>query len=465
MDEEQGQSMGIKQPLLAAEPREGSLNIRVTAYGTADGSDTAAAEPLLSPAGRTRCSRAKAVFNLANTIIGAGMLALPKAYATLGVVAGTLTLLAICYMTYASLIVLIKAAEDSGRCSYAAIVGAKLGTACSAALRLAIILNCAGVIVIYMVVIADSLAGITEFAAMGPPAGPAPARTVIITVVAWLFVAPLVAPRTMRTLSHASLLSLSCACLFCGVTIALATAAACKGQLPHIHWLPDRQAFAGSPVRMIAQALAAVPVITTAFICHFNIHPVMAELKNYSHGRMRQVVQRSLGFCAATYIAVPVAAYMLFGDQTHGDVISNFTPAALGKLVAAPLAQALVLAVRSTNVLSLWLSMPMLMFPLRAEVFTLLKQGTQPSNTVFFGVTYVLLGLCYVLAVFVTSMWTAASLVGATSGIMLAFLFPALIMIRADPCRSCCSWRKLCAWGMFGLGCVLAVAGVASNFH
>ena len=55
-----------------------------------------------------------------------------------------------------------RVAEESGRYSYASIVRGELGKVCSAILRMAIILNCAGVIVIYLVVIADSLAGDTQ---------------------------------------------------------------------------------------------------------------------------------------------------------------------------------------------------------------------------------------------------------------------------------------------------------------
>ena len=125
--------------------------------------------------------------------------------------------------------------------------------------------------------------------------------------------------------------------------------------------------------------------------------------------------------------------------------------------------QVLVVAVRATNVLSLWLSMPMSMFPLRAEIFSMLKAGRQPSSLVFYSTTYGLLLLCYGLAVLIKSMWTATSLVGATSGILLSFTFPALLMLRRDQSESCWSSQKVLAWGMFSTGCVLAVVGSVSN--
>ena len=84
--------------------------------------------------------------------------------------------------------------------------------------------------------------------------------------------------------------SLACALLFCGVTVALALAAVWQGQVPHLNWFPDLAAPGRSHLQAAAQALAAVPVIMTAFICHFNIHPIMSELKDYSHARMQQVL-------------------------------------------------------------------------------------------------------------------------------------------------------------------------------
>lgn len=55
-----------------------------------------------------KCSDGGGIANLAVTAVGAGMLALPKAFATVGVALGMVLFVAVCFLTYFSSQIIIR---------------------------------------------------------------------------------------------------------------------------------------------------------------------------------------------------------------------------------------------------------------------------------------------------------------------------------------------------------------------
>lgn len=106
------------------------------------------------------CSPSEATFNLAITAVGAGILALPKAFASVGLVVGLIIVALASIFTYCSATVITSVAAASHLPTYGCIIKAKFGRAGAMLLQSSIILHVGGAMIVYLMIIADILVGV-----------------------------------------------------------------------------------------------------------------------------------------------------------------------------------------------------------------------------------------------------------------------------------------------------------------
>lgn len=178
------------------------------------------------------------------------------------------------------------------------------------------------------------------------------------------------------------------------------------------------------------------------------VHPISAEIKK--HSDMTKAVRISLVLCAFIYAAIGFFGYLLFGDSTMADILSNFD-----RNSGTPLGQFLDDTVRLSYAIHLMLVFPLLNFSLRINVDGLLfpKSTPLPSNSTRFVVlTGFLLGLIYLVAIAIPSIWSFFQFLGSTSAVCIAFVFPGAIVLRYGfhcfipllRLFDCWNWEKLC---------------------
>lgn len=96
-----------------------------------------------------------AVFNLATSIIGAGIMSLPAAMKVLGVAPALVLLAGAAFLSDASAEFLMRYGGAGGAWSYAAAMGDAFGRAGSAALQVCVALTTAGTLTIYLDIIGN----------------------------------------------------------------------------------------------------------------------------------------------------------------------------------------------------------------------------------------------------------------------------------------------------------------------
>ena len=143
---------------------------------------------------------------------------------------------------------------------------------------------------------------------------------------------------------------------------------------------------------------------------------------------MKSIVRKSLTFCSSVYIATSFFGVLLFGDHTMDDVLANFD----GDL-GIPYSSLLDDLVRVSYGLHLMLVFPIVFFSLRLSVDGLLFPYATPiafDNRRFFSITVALMGIIFMGANFVPSIWDAFQFTGATAAVFVGFIFPAAITLR-----------------------------------
>ncbi|GAU14057.1 hypothetical protein TSUD_168820 [Trifolium subterraneum] len=250
-----------------------------------------------------------AVFNLATTIIGAGIMALPATLKQLGLIPGLAAILIMAFLTEKSIELLIRFTRAGKSVSYAGLMGDSFGKYGKALAQICVIVNNIGVLIVYMIII---------------------------------------------------------------------------------------------------------------------VHSIDNELEDNS--QMQGVVRTALGLCSSVYLMISFFGFLLFGEGTLDDVLANFD-ADLG----IPFGSLLNDAVRISYAAHLMLVFPVVFFPLRLNIDGLLFPKSRPlvlDNFRFASMTVALIGVIFLGANFIPSIWDAFQFTGATAAVCIGFIFPAAITLK-----------------------------------
>ena len=192
---------------------------------------------------------------------------------------------------------------------------------------------------------------------------------------------------------------------------------------------------------MALTLITAVPILMTALVCHYNLHPIIAEIKKPTSARLRAVTSASVACSAVIYVAIGIFGYALFNRQTSSDVMQNYVRESLADLVGMRVASIICDAVRIAYAISLTLSFPLVNFGMRENIFLLLQRrsangtsgGANPSRRIFLGVTILTLTATYLTFLCIPDIWIAFEFVGGTAAVYLAYVLPCLIQLALFP--------------------------------
>ncbi|TMW58067.1 hypothetical protein Poli38472_013541 [Pythium oligandrum] len=190
-------------------------------------------------------------------------------------------------------------------------------------------------------------------------------------------------------------------------------------------------AVVGSSFSRLSQS---VSIYNYAFMMQLNLIPLFIELRGSfadplrtSQRKMTRCIFAVSAFCIALYAAFGIFAAKLYGDTIRGNILLN--------LENDPVMEIPLVAVFLTVVLSF----PLLFHPLRGVIeeliFTTSLLPELPFSTRL-GTTSVLLLSQLFLAIWVPGIQVVFALTGATSCLLICFVFPTMLFLRLYP------WRK-----------------------
>ena len=312
------------------------------------------------------------VMNLSNTIVGAGLMALPKVVQELGIVAGSLSLVFVCITAVVTLGYIVDESAATGLSDFSRLVEKRLGRRWSHALVVSILVNNTGLLIVYLRIIGDVLVGspkfdgiVTEFLHSGILTH----RAFVIALIAAGVLFPLCSLERMDALAAASSTGLSLALTFGVVVIVIACisihhdpAALWNGE---VSWGPNVRFFSGNVLSDLGHALSIFPVIFTALVCHYNVLHVKEDLPPQNQARMPAIVRRAAVGCTGMYILVASFGYILFKDSVQDDVLLNFNCKSLAALVGHRGCVVVSVFVRAIYGITLTMTFPLIHFPLR----------------------------------------------------------------------------------------------------
>ncbi|KAJ8762553.1 hypothetical protein K2173_007992 [Erythroxylum novogranatense] len=413
-------------------------------------------------AGFDGASFSGAVFNLSTTIVGAGIMALPAAVSQLGLIPGLVMIIFGAILTESSIDLILRFGRASKSATYSGVVANAFGGPSRALLQVCIVINNLGMLVVYMIIIGDVLAGtwsdgIRHTGVINEWFGQSwlTTRFALLLLTTVLVFAPLISFKRLDSLRYTSALSVALAVVFVAITAGIAIVKVIEGSIGMPRLMPkitDQASF--------WKLFTTVPIIVTAYICHHNVHPIENELKDSS--QMKSIVRTSLGLCSSVYAATSFFGVLLFGDQTLDDVLANFD----GDL-GIPYSAVLSDLVRVSYGVHLMLVFPIVFFSLRLNLDDLLFPHALPianDCSRFSLVTAALMGFIFAGAIFVPNIWDAFQFTGATAAVSVGFIFPAAIALR-DTHGIARKNDRLSSWTMILLAVSSSTVAICSDIY
>ncbi|ERN05781.1 hypothetical protein AMTR_s00006p00254710 [Amborella trichopoda] len=407
-------------------------------------------------------SFAGAVFNLSTSVVGAGIMSLPATMKVLGLGPGVAMILMMALLTEVSIEMLMRFSRAAKAFSYSGVMGDAFGKTGRMMLQICIILNNFQGLIVYTIIVGDVLSGKTSSGIHHPGILEGwfgqqwwTGRSFVIMATTILVFAPLASFKRIDSLRFTSAMSVALAVVFVVITAGIAIVKLLEGSVGMPRLLPNVTDHAS-----IWKLFTVIPVLVTAFNCHFTVHSIDNELEDSSD--MQPTVRTSLILCSSVYVATSFFGFLLFGDNTLDDILANFD-----SNLGIPFSSLLNDTVRVSYALHLMLVFPVVFHAMRINVDGLLFPSSRPldlDNKRFIGISIAMLGAAQFAANFIPNIWIMFQFMGATTAVSNGFIFPASIALR-DPHGIATRKDRILGISMIVLAVFSSIVAISNNAY
>lgn len=356
------------------------------------------------------------VMNFANSIVGVGILAVPFCFNVCGIGMAILMILATNVLTRKTCEYLLKAGHLTRKTGYESLAQHHLGAIGKLVTELGIIGLMLGTLISFQVVIGDlspalinSVLGVEQTWSL---------RTFLMCLSS-LGVIPLALMRNISSLANMNAMSMGFYCIFVFVVIFMSLKNL-TSELWSLHvnfWRPEG-------------FFHCLPIISLSFSCQSQVLIMYEAIPEQSPNIMMDIINKAIHLVTVMYMAVGFFGYVAFYESgIRGDILANFSSGLLADTIKAGFW------------ISIVISFPLIIFPLRLSIHSLLftneKKGEQVVSSAADYIPqdrFTIITVCIVLGtltigILVPHIETVLSITGAVVGTFLCFVFPSALYI------------------------------------
>lgn len=174
-----------------------------------------------------------------------------------------------------------------------------------------------------------------------------------------------------------------------------------------------------------------IPILAFAFVCHPEVLPIYSELKDRSRKKMQTVSNVSITGMLIMYLLAGLFGYLTFYGEVEDELLHAYSKV---YTFDTPL-----LMVRLAVLVAVTLTVPIVLFPIRTSVITLLFPKRPFSWIRHFLIAVIIIAVNNVLVILVPTIKYIFGFIGASSATMLIFILPAAFyikIVKKEPFRS-----------------------------
>ncbi|MBN3281484.1 S38A4 protein, partial [Polyodon spathula] len=415
------------------------------------------------------------VFNLSNAIMGSGILGLSYAMANTGIVLFVILLLGVAILSLYSVHLLLLTSKEGGSLIYEKLGEKAFGWPGKLAAFLSITMQNIGAMSSYLFIVKYELPEVIRaFMGLEENTGEWYLNgNYLVVIVSLAIILPLSMLKNLGYLGYTSGFSLTCMVFFLGVLIYKKSQIPCPLPLldpiganqtynTSMHMSPailhNRTVRSGADFVMEyshgetkapgehsngvvyeprhndedmckpkyfvfnSQTAYTIPILAFAFVCHPEVLPIFSELKDRSRKKMQNVSNISISAMLVMYMFSALFGYLTFYGNVEAELLHTFT-----KVYRF---DTLLLMVRLAVLIAVTLTVPIVLFPIRSSITTLLFARREFSWVRHFLIAAVLLVFNNLLVIFVPTIRDIFGFIGSSAATMLIFILPAAFYIR-----------------------------------
>ena len=398
----------------------------------------------LDPNKKGKDSSKTAGTQIANTIMGAGILSIPIIMRYLGILLGTIFIIFLALSTIYSVYILIRCHEITGKNGYSMFGKITMGKFGSMLIKIIIIINNLGLCIAYFRIFGEVVQTIIQAWISPDSFWTTNWHNYIYILICGVIMIFFIFIKNISSLKKVAYLGVFAVLVF---TISLSILLFYKSASNYL------DSYAGwdflLPNCSFYEAFHAIPTVFLAFLFQFNVFPIYLSLKHKNMETMMKATKIGVGYSLINFLIVGIVGFLLYGLKMEDTILNSFSEDMVNYRNISSVIKVLIIIICVSFVTTCLTSFPVLFFSLREnyvnsilfcfknccrkesdedkvkineEIYDKKKKYKYISDRILVIITIVLYFLIIALAI--------VTIVGATAGTFIAFILPNLFYIR-----------------------------------
>jgi len=383
-----------------------------------------------------------AFFNITNCAVGAGILSLPYAFETMGLLQTVIVFFIFAVASVLSLILLPMCAEAANTESYETTVKAAFGTIAMKAFQAFIVVYSIGVAVGYVVIVGDLLpptiaiwAGVEDY--QDHWYFSAWFFELVVTV---FILFPLACLKRLDSLKYASIFAICAVIYFVGLVIVESIIDINRYRLNgYVESTGESVWDSIEWWRFSSEIFLGIPIIAFSFGGHLQSISIYSELKPEAKSIFSwiKVALSSNVFLSIIYLSVGALSYLRFLPGEDGNVLEQMLAEEPDNIAVQIASVTMTIVVILSYPLFTWptrFSIDRLLFPKMLSIYDPSPEARSWKVRIrFYTITVIIVSLTYVFAAFVGELSIVFGLVGATGAVLIKYIIPNILYLKLGP--------------------------------
>ena len=376
---------------------------------------------------------------IANTIMGAGILSIPIIMRYLGLLLGIIFIIFLAFCTIYSVFILIRCHEITGKNGFSMLGKITMGKPGSILIKIIIIINNLGFCIAYFRIFGEVFQTIIQ-GYVSPDSFWANNWHNFIYIIFCSFIMfYFIFIKNLSALKKVAYMGVSAVLVFTiGLTLLFFYKAVHHYLDSNISWKFLK------PNCSFTEAFKMIPSVFLAFLFQFNVFPIYSSLKEKNLDSMMKASKIGVGYSLSNFLVVGIIGFLLYGLNMNETLLNSLSEDMTKFRNISGFIKFLIIIISISFVTTCLTSFPILFLSLRENfinslIFCMKNFGDKEKNmknnkyiserglTI---ITIILYVLIIAMAILLPKLKVIFSIVGATAGTFIAFILPNLFYIR-----------------------------------
>ena len=376
---------------------------------------------------------------IANTIMGAGILSIPIIMRYLGLLLGIIFIIFLAFCTIYSVFILIRCHEITGKNGFSMLGKITMGKFGSILIKVIIIINNLGFCIAYFRIFGEVVQTIIQGWVSPESFWANNWHNFIYIIICSFIMFSFIFIKNLSALKKVAYMGVSVVLIFSlGLTLLFIHKGIHHYLDSNISWIFLK------PNCSFSEAFHVIPSVFLAFLFQFNVFPIYLSLKEKNLETMMKATKIGVGYSLFIFLIVGIVGFLLYGLNMNDTLLNNFSDDMTKFRDISGFIKFLIIIISVSFVTTCLTSFPILYLSLRENfvnslIFCMKNMNIKEkkdNNKNFISekglliITVVLYILIIVMAIVLPKLKTIFSIVGATAGTFIAFILPNLFYIR-----------------------------------